>query len=246
MNTRLFFIGAFIFSIGLSHSSCAQNKYERETHKRIDREYNLQDFVKIESETVANIQFTQSPNFSVRAEGDERIVENLQVSVTNGTLRIAHPKNFFKRFRNNRSKMTLFVSSPDLQEINSDGVGNITLQGDVTLNNLIIDSDGVGNINAENLVCNALEIESDGVGNINLKGRAQSEKINSDGVGNIKLEEMPAHNVWVESDGVGNVKVHATDSIRISANGVGDVIYYGNPQAKEIRKNGIGKVKSGE
>ena len=244
MNTFKIFLTTLICAFGILFS--AQSRTQDRANKRITRNYNVRDFVKIESETAADIRFTQSPDFSVRAEGNQDAIDELQVTVKNGTLVLKNSKSFLKTRKSKRSKVTLFISSPDLQKINSDGVGNITLQGEVSVNGLVIDSDGVGNISAENLICKRLSVDSDGVGNITLKGQAQLIEVRSDGVGNVNLQEMRANNVRVNSDGVGNLRVFASESVDIHADGIGNVTYYGNPAQKHIHKDGIGRVKAGE
>ncbi len=48
----------------------------------------------------------------------------------------------------------------------------------------------------------------------------------------------------VEQNGVGSVSCYASGTINISAQGVGSVNYYGDPQVTGLKKSGIGSVKS--
>ena len=52
------------------------------------------------------------------------------------------------------------------------------------------------------------------------------------------------HNLQLKHSGVGDAKVYADRELLISFSGVGDVRFKGNPEKKEIQKNGIGSVKS--
>lgn len=234
----------FLTMLAFSQASCAQQKSSNTiTNKR----YNASSFSAIETNTIGNIVFTQSPNHSVRAEGNEELVENLLVRVENNVLKISMKKKLKNiRFNRKNQKLTINITSPELQEIQSDGVGNITLKGTVKTPHLSIISDGVGNIKTEELIVETLDVESDGVGNITLKGSADSISIESDGVGNINAENFIAKHAHIRSDGVGNTRCFASESVDIDTDGVGNVTYYGNPATKNITKGGIGKVKAGE
>lgn len=65
-----------------------------------------------------------------------------------------------------------------------------------------------------------------------------------EGVGSLKAKDMIVSDVVVEQNGVGSVSCYASGTINISAQGVGSVNYYGDPQVTGLKKSGIGSVKS--
>lgn len=233
----------FIFTFILSLTVISFNIHAQQ--RITSRNFNVPAFNAIESNTVGNIVFSQSANTSVVAEGDKEMIDALNVSVKNNVLVINLRENFFKRIRRRNRKLDFRISSPNLQRIESDGVGNITLRGKVRTPGLEISSNGVGNLTADNLECDRLTIDSDGVGNVTVAGRSNYLTINSDGVGNVKAEKLFTKYADVTSDGVGNVNFHASESMDVSSDGIGNVTYYGNPKTKNIRKDGIGKLRPG-
>ncbi len=220
-------------------TSCS---YAQETTV-IDKTYPVQSFSSIDYDAAGKVIFTQSEKTSVRAEGDKRMIDRLDVSVSNGILKINQ-----KTKRNLRSNkyLTIYISSPTIEVIDVDGVGNWVLQGKVKSKNLKIDFGGVGNFEALDLESENINTIYEGVGNLTLGGTAQFVKIKSKGVGNLNSEELTATNVVVISSGVGNVKLYASESIDINNEGVGNVTYYGNPETKKINRSGIGKVNQGD
>ncbi len=174
------------------------------------------------------------------------MVNRLIISVDGDELKISMKENTKIKFRNKGAKLTIKVSSPNLYRIDSDGVGNITLDGVVKTENLHIDSDGVGHVSASQLECNRLTVESDGVGNVQLKGKGQFAEYESNGVGNIDVRDFLAEDVIVNSNGVGNVKCYASKTIELYSTGVGSVVYYGEPNIKALNKDGVGSVKQGK
>ena len=235
-------ITLLIFSTFL-FTNCVSAQSNRITNKN----FRVTPFSAIESNTVSNIEFTQSSSYSVRAEGNEEMINNLIVNVQNNKLVISKKKDLKRLFGNRRSgKLIIRISSPNLSIIESNGVGNIELKGKQEVSQFKIVSNGVGNLNALNLNADNIDITSNGVGNIELKGSASSVSVLSDGVGNVKLENLKARHANIDSDGVGNVACYATESVDIHAGGIGNVTYYGNPKTKNINKGGIGKVRNGD
>lgn len=230
-----------LLAMGTVQTVCAKTQ----SKKTISRNYDVSAFHSIETDIVGNIVFTQSPSVTVRAEGHQESVDNLIVRSEGGILTLKMREklrwNFFSRRK--KQKLTVYISSPDIKRLESDGVGNVCLDGRIETENFHIDSDGVGNIEALQLFCQNLTINSDGVGNIRLSGKAHSAEYCSDGVGNIKAEDFDAENLIVKSSGVGNVRCRASQTIELHGSGIGNISYYGNPSVKKLNKNGIGKIK---
>lgn len=240
MKTNLSLL-TFLFFAALTFTSCtmqAQNRISSET-------YRVSSFNAIVSNSVGNIHFSQGSSTSVRAEGNQETIDNLRISVKDGKLVIDMAKRPFKRFNLGRKKLDIYISSPTLSVLQMNGVGNVTLEGNINTPQLEIISDGVGNLKAEELSCENITIDSEGVGNITLAGKTNSLSISSDGVGNVHAEELIAKNATVTSDGIGNVSFYASESMDVSSDGVGNVTYYGNPKNKNITKDGVGKLKPG-
>ena len=59
----------------------------------------------------------------------------------------------------------------------------------------------------------------------------------------VDAEKLRAKNAVVRSNGVGGVRVYASESIDIYNNGVGNVSYYGDPEVKELKNAGVGKIR---
>ncbi len=238
---------ALLALIGLQ-TACAQNrsKTDQSENSTIAKKFNVANFSAIETGIVGSVIFTQSNVTGVTAEGDENLVNRLIVTVEDDELKLSLKANSKIKIRNKRPKLTIKISSPNLYKIDSDGVGNITLEGVVKTENLHIDSEGVGNIRASQLECDQLTVESEGVGNIRLKGKGRVAKYTLNGVGNIDTSDFIAEEVIVHSSGVGNVKCYASKNIELYSNGVGGIVYYGKPNIKALDKSGVGSIKEGK
>lgn len=223
----------FTTNIACAHTRQAKDQFE------------VSNFTAIESSAVANIEIRQATETSVIAEGDDDLLDLLNVRVDKQTLVIEMNNKRKKLFRNRSNKLTIFISTPNLTKIESEGVGNIAIEGSFETPKLIINSDGVGNIKAEHLYARTVEIESDGVGNIKVGGNAENVYIKSDDIGNTDARNLVSQNTHVESDGIGNVSCYASEYLKIESDGVGNITYYGKPKQTNINKDGVGKIRDG-
>lgn len=219
-------------------TACAQSRYATD-------QFEVTEFTTIESSVVGNIHIRQSPNVNVTAEGSEELLNILDVRMDNGKLILSMEERHLRRYKGRADKLVISIATPTLTRLNSDGVGNIGIDGTFTTPGLNIDSEGVGNIRADNLDAGSISITSEGVGNITLGGKAGNVEIKSEGVGNVNTSKLTARRAVVSSQGVGNVSCHATEYLKVRSEGIGNVIYYGNPTDKDLSKNGLGRIKAG-
>lgn len=225
--------------ISVSSISCAQTRLSKD-------EFEVSNFTAIKSSVVANIEVRQAAQTSVTAEGSEALLDMLEVKMDNETLVFEMEDRLMKRIRNRSNKLTIYVSTPNLTYIDSEGVGNIVIKGNFDTPELVIKSEGVGNINADYLHAGKVKIDSEGVGNISIEGSAERVEISSEGVGNINTRKLITPNAIVISEGVGNVSCYASKYLKIDSEGIGNVTYYGKPKDTNLNKDGIGKIKSGD
>lgn len=234
-NLKLFLSALYVIVITTS-CTFAQNKV------LTTKTFPLQSFTSVESDIVGNIIYTQSSKVSIQAEGDKELIDNLRVNEKNGVLKVTH---VLKINIKNKKKLTLYISSPTIVSIDSDGVGNWVIKGKVKADNLKIEFDGVGNFEAFDLESNKIKVDYEGVGNLSLGGSANFLVIESEGVGSVNAENMRAKNAIIKSSGVGSVKCYASESIDLTNSGVGSITYYGNPTVKNMKNTGVGKIKAG-
>lgn len=227
---------ALLFTASIS---CAQTRQAKD-------EFDVSNFTAIKSTVVANIEVRQSSQTNVMAEGNEDMLNLLEVSMDKNTLVLNMRDRKRWRIKNNTNKLTIYVSTPTLTQIDSEGVGNITIVGNFNTPELKIESDGVGNIKAENIIAGEVRIDSEGVGNISIAGNATSVNISSQGVGNIDAEKLKTPRANVSSEGVGNVSCYASEYLKVSSAGIGNVTYYGNPKETNLNKDGVGKIRAGK
>ena len=179
----------------------------------IEKNYPIQSFTSVEADIVGNIIYTQSNSVYVTVEGDKELVDKLKVTENNGVLKLTYKQ---KETNKGKKRLTVYISSPAIEEIEMDGVGNFFLEGFVAADNLTIDFEGVGNFEAMDLQSTNIKASYEGVGNLKLGGSTE----------------------FLE------VRWFASESIDINNSGIGSVTYYGNPVEKNLKNSGIGKIRA--
>ena len=220
-------------------TSCTYAQKQTFTNKT----YPIQSFTSVESNVVGNIIYTQSNKVSVRAEGDKELVDKLRITEKNGDLKIEHEEKIKSK---KKQKLSIYISSPTINEVDTEGVGNWVMKGNVKADNLVIEFDGVGNFEALDLQSNNIKVDYEGVGNLTLGGTTDFLQIKSEGVGSVKTQDLIAKNAIIKSSGVGSVKCYASESVDLTNTGVGSITYYGNPTTKNMNNSGVGKIKAGK
>ena len=85
-------------------------------------------------------------------------------------------------------------------------------------------------------------IRVSGAAHIQAAGRLQKLVVHMSGAGHADLNDLIVDRVRVTVDGVGSVHVHARDSLDATMNGVGAILYRGNPSDVKTRMNGLGSI----
>lgn len=210
-------------------------------NKVITRTYDVYGFNAVYISTLCNVSFIQTTDgtYSLKIRGSEDIISKISVEIKNGVLCLEEAR----RRNNSKTKVEVIIAAPELHSINSEGVGNFVVKNGLKTKELKIQSSGVGNIIIDNLNCDNLSAILNGVGNIEINGVAEEASFNLNGVGSIKAGNLKANEVKALSSGIGDLKCYAEKSIDISLQGIGSITYSGDPIVKNLRSDGVGKIR---
>lgn len=210
----------------------------------ITKEVNVPAFSSINSASVFDIEFTQSPNQSVSVCAPDNLMEYVEVSVENGVLSVKY--NIDKSINLTRPVQTkLIVSAPNVVSITSSGTGQIILKNNIISDgNISMKTSGTGNIAINNINCDDLQLITSGTGSININGKIIADKasLSTNGTGyingNIKADE-----VSLSTTGTGYIKADVnTTSLTCTATGTGSIAITGKCDDCNIFEGGMASV----
>lgn len=101
---------------------------------------------------------------------------------------------------------------------------------------------GSGDMKGKNFQLSNLKITNRGSGDIKLSGKADEVNIYSNSSGDIHCFELPCNKAEIHCYGSGDVSLWVIQSITGSIHGSGDIRIKGNPNNRNIQKQGSGDI----
>ena len=210
----------------------------------IQRNIQISDFRKLSVVGSHEVVVTVGGAPSVRAEGRERDLERLRVAVRDGTLVIDSERHRggFLSFRHDRG-VRLHVTVPALEgaevagsgEVRVDRVQSEAFEGAVT---------GSGELHIGTLQAQRAALAVAGSGDLRIAGTVPDLTVSVAGSGDAGLDRLNSQRATVSVAGSGDVRLHATETVRGSVLGSGNVAVTGGARC-EVERTGSGSVHCG-
>jgi hypothetical protein len=176
-------------------------------------------FTSISTEGAFDIHIVCQKPQGIEIEGDDNILPLVSTDVSHNELRIKNLRGY-----STSQPVTLRISLPDLQGLNSSGAGAIEISG---------------------LKNEKFEINANGAPTIRVAGETRNLIIDANGAGNIDTHKLRAARVAVDSKGISTVEVYAGEQLEVTVSGPSYVTYHGNPVVHQT-VNGPGTVEKKE
>jgi hypothetical protein len=178
---------------------------------------------------------------SVRAEGDSKLMERLEVKVENGELHIGTKERNGFSWSTNRQALTIYVTAPSLTGAAVAGSGDLKVDR-IEGKSFAASIGGSGNIDLAAMKVEEAAFAIGGSGNIKAAGTAQNSNASIGGSGDIDLGRLETRQSKVSVAGSGNVSARATEAADISIVGSGDVTMAGGAKCT-VSKMGSGSAR---
>jgi hypothetical protein len=212
---------ALVIMICLACTNCiCANKGLKGSGHVIKEIRQAKSFNQINIDGIFNIYLSQGEKEAIEVEADDNLLEYVKTDINNSVLSIdfTYSKGIEKS-----TELNIYITVTDINQLELEGIGNVSCLTDLHLNKL--------------------KLINSGIGSINLKGKASEVYIKNSGIGKIKATEFEVAYLKVKASGVGSVRVNATKEISVNLSGVGNVYYTGEPKLKDINMSGIGKFR---
>jgi len=198
----------------------------------------LDDFTGIGFGVAGTLVLQQGNNFSVVLEGDEDYLEEIATTVKNDKLIISHDR--WMSFGN--KKVTIYVTMPEIEELNVSGSGNIIAEKSIRAEELGLAVSGSGNIKMDNLNAESIECRISGSGSLELDGSAEECGLTISGSGKYRGEGFRLKTMDVSISGSGTCRTMVEEDLEARVSGSGDIYYSGSPNV-DARVSGSGKIR---
>ncbi len=239
MKTSIYFI--FLLFCGLctscrsgDSSSCLQSDGNILEQNRV-----LASFHSVANYTPANVYITQSNvnPYSVHLVGSMNILNAIRTTIIDGKLRIEQTGCI-----QNAHQLDIHINMPNILGIEVFGAGKIHGENAWFTNALILTTKGAGGIDVD-VDATHITATIEGSGGIKLYGNSPTIDMESNGSGDFNSYGMYCQTVEAYLTASGDARVVASERLKGSIKGSGDLLYRGYP-VLEVSDNGSGNVKN--
>ncbi len=186
-----------------------------------------------------DVEITPGETTSLKIVGDDNIVKHVIAEKRDDILVIKMEGNMNYSTEN---KLTIYITTPKIEEVSLAGSGNIITKGKFTgSEKLKVSVAGSGDANLE-VNTPEIKVSIAGSGNIELAGETKNVTVKIAGSGNFRGENLKAENVETHIAGSGDAKVFADVKLDVHIAGSGSVFYKGNATVTQ-KIAGSGEVK---
>lgn len=222
--------------------ACSMGEASESSGQPGTRNFQVGAFDRISLTGSSNVVVTVGGAPSVRAEGDSKHLEKLEIRVENGVLQIGYKKGSWS-FGRNQGPVTVHVSAPSLRGAEIAGSGDMRIDK-VQGESFAADIAGSGEMQVAALAAKAASISIAGNGDVTIAGTADAAEFEIAGNGDVRAGGLQVRRASVSIAGSGNVETRATESANVDIMGSGDVVVTGGAKCS-VSKMGSGDVRCG-
>lgn len=202
-------------------------------------ERTVSSFKNLEVSSSFNVYITQGDLKPVKIEGDENLMQYIEVLQEGDRLIIRNRTGYDLE---GSGDLSVHVSAPVFNSISLSGAGDIKGENKIAgSENLELDLSGAGDINME-IDVPKFKAEISGAGSMYIKGQTKDVDLGVSGVGSAHCFDLQAENTKVDVSGVGSAEVFASVKLDAQVNGVGSVNYKGSPTNVSQHVSGVGSI----
>ena len=213
---------------------------DREPGPEVSRSYQVGAFDKLAVSGPYEVNVVSGGAPGVSAQGGSNLLDETEVVVENGTLKIRPKKRHGLHFNWHDGKAVFTVNAAALHGAAIAGSGGINV--DKVAGDFEGEVAGSGDLKLASVAGGAIKLAIAGSGGIDAAGKADSVDYSIAGSGDIRAGGLAARTADVSIAGSGNVAANASDSADVSIMGSGNVEVGGGAKCK-VSKAGSGDVR---
>ncbi|WP_029038629.1 head GIN domain-containing protein [Salinimicrobium xinjiangense] len=176
----------------------------------------------------------------IKVEAEENLQQHIVTEVKGGKLHISVEKGYSLNPSRNHD-ITITVPFTDIESLSLTGSGDIRSSEMVTSDKFSINITGSGNVKLP-LQAKTTSANITGSGDIDLSGSSVDFNCKVTGSGDISAFDFKSQHVSAVVTGSGDIQVYASESLKASTPGSGDIEFRGNPKKQDFKTMGSGSI----
>lgn len=204
------------------------------------RTVNTSDYDGIKGIGSMDIHLKKGSEGTIVVKTDENLQDYIIVEVENNILKVRTKKNHSLK---TKKGIHVYVPFEDISEVSLTGSGDIDTEDAITADNLMIKVTGSGDIELD-VAATTVDATVTGSGDIVVSGTTTNLDVKVTGSGDFDGDDLRSQNTDATVSGSGDVSVYASKSLKARVSGSGDIQYNGNPQQRDTKVSGSGRISS--
>lgn len=168
--------------------------------------------------------------------------ERIRTEVENGILKIWYDSKWGISINGNKN-LKAYVSYKTLKSLEASGGSDITSEGTIAGNELILRVSGGSDFKGA-VEITKLSVRQSGGSDVKVSGRAGTLNVDASGGSDFKGYDLTADVCDLEASGASDIEVSANRELSARASGASEIHYKGAPNVKEAKASGASTVKS--
>jgi hypothetical protein len=209
--------------------------------QQMEAEYSILDFDRLDMGDALSVTVTQGTEYSIKASGDSRNIEDLVVKRSGSTLEIYYRN----RWRPIRRQHTTYVTITMPGLVSADFSGAVT--SEVTgfeTNDFHLGLSGASTCTL-NFTGDNADFDLSGASSLTVEGSAANMNASLSGASTLSALEFPVKTAKLDLTGASRARVNASEKLKASASGASDIVYRGTP-VLDISTSGESHVRPDE
>ncbi|MBZ4035006.1 DUF2807 domain-containing protein [Flavobacterium sp. 17A] len=226
----------------LSVSSNAQSKING-NGKVITQTRTTGDYDGIKVAGFFDVDLVAGKEGKITIKGEENLLPLIKVEVEGNELKVYVEKGTQIRTSMGK-KIEMTIPFEKISALTLSGSGDVRTKNKITSDNFSAKLSGSGNFDLD-VDSKSLDLALSGSGDVALKGKADSFTSKISGSGNVNASNLKSKTADVTVSGSGNSVVSCDTSITGRVSGSGNIKYLGNPEKRDVKVSGSGKIYKG-
>ncbi len=225
------FIIALFICLLISNSASAQQS----------KKYDYRDFTKVEAGWGMELKITQSDNYYIEVEADQKDFEYLKVEKHGSSLKFYIDKNSYRK----RGDIDITIKMPALTGLDLSGGAEANIDMNISSKEFECELSGGAQLNG-NLKCGDISLSSSGGGTTKLSGSGDNLNVDGSGGSEFKLKDFSVKDVNAEFSGGSELTVNMNGNLSSDQSGGSSIVYYGNANSVSSHSSGGSSVRKGD
>ena len=236
---KIFFITAIMFFLC---AGCVTSRKILGSGNVESRFFEMKNFSAVNLNGFMHARVEYGPEFTVRIELDDNLLDLLDVYIFDDTLHIEFKKMSFSIA--GYKKYNVVITMPALKSASFRGARTAEITGFSDKNgSLFIESFGSGDVAAD-IIMRAVTAGISGSGKIKLRGETEHLTYRGSGSGRLQAHDLKAQQVEVVCIGSGSAEIYTEKLLEATLNGSGSVSAEGCAETAHCIITGSGKLKA--